>query len=73
MNRREVRKISMLRDTISDIPSNKYFSKPNMLFLFDELMKGFGYTYSDNGYSKARADNLEEERVRHSPLMGEKR
>ena len=61
MNKREVRKMSMLRDTISDIPSNKYFSKPNMLFLFDELMKGFGYTYSDGGYSKVRADDLDKE------------
>ena len=59
MNKREVRKMSMLRDAISAMPSNKYFFRPNMLFLFDELMKGFGYTYSDNGYSKARADNLE--------------
>ena len=62
MNKREVRKMNELRDAISDMSSNKYFFRPNMLFLFDELMKGFGYTYSDGGYSKARVNNLEEEK-----------
>ena len=61
MNKREVGKMNELRDAISAMPSNKYFSKPNMLFLFDELMKGFGYTYSDGGYSKVRADDLDKE------------
>lgn len=59
MNKREVRKMSMLRDAISAIPHNKYFFRSTVLYLFDGLMKEFGYTHSDGGYSKRRADNLE--------------
>ena len=51
--------MNKLRDNISKMPSNKYFDRAGMLYLFDELMKMFGYTYSDGGYSKARVNNLE--------------
>ena len=51
----------MLRDAISAIPHNKYFFRSTVLYLFDGLMKEFGYTYSDGGYSKVRADDLDKE------------
>ncbi len=61
MNKKEVRRMSMLRDNISKMPLNKYYYRMNMLYLFDELMKEFGYTYSDGGYSKRRADDPDKE------------
>ena len=59
MNKREVGHMNKLRDNISKMPSNKYFDRAGMLYLFDELMKMFGYTYSNGGYSKARVNNQE--------------
>ena len=54
MNKREVGHMNKLRDNISKMSSNKYFDGAGMLYLFDELMKMFGYTYRDGGYSKVR-------------------
>ena len=53
MNQKEVRYMEMVRANIADIADNKVFTKSQVRFVLDEIMKYFGYICIRGKYSKA--------------------